>query len=93
MPETPVVAVVTPPAKLPLAPDPGAVNVTLAPETGLLPTSLTVTARAFVNAVEMVALCGVVPALVAIVAAAPTVMLKAELVAGVNPGPEEAASV
>ena len=39
----------------PEAPEPGAVNVTLTPETGLLPASLTVTARAFVKAVLIVA--------------------------------------
>ena len=37
-----VVAVVTPPASVPLAPLPGAVNVTVAPLTGLLPESFTV---------------------------------------------------
>jgi hypothetical protein len=37
-----VVAVFTPPANVPLAPLPGAVNVTVTPETGLLDASLTV---------------------------------------------------
>jgi hypothetical protein len=46
----------------PDAPDPGAVNVTFTPGTGLLPISFTVTARAFANAVLIVADCGVVPA-------------------------------
>ena len=51
---------------VPDAPDPGAVNVTLTPDTGLFPASLTVTASAFVNAVPIVVFCGVVPALAVI---------------------------
>ena len=47
--------------KTPEAPEPGAVNVTFTPDTGLLLASFTVTASAFANAVLMVALCGVVP--------------------------------
>src|SRR5438309_1173041 len=39
----------------PDAPDPGAVNVTFTPETGLLPASFTVTASAFAKAVLIVA--------------------------------------
>jgi hypothetical protein len=57
---TVIVAVLLP--KTPDAPDPGAVNVTFTPETGLLLASFTVTARAFANAVLTVADCGVVPA-------------------------------
>src|SRR5271169_822059 len=57
---------------LPDAPEPGAVNVTFTPETGLLPASFTVTARAFAKAVLIVALCGVVPAFAVIVAGGPT---------------------
>src|SRR5438046_150174 len=45
----------------PDTPDPGAVNVTLIPGTGLLPTSLKVTASAFANALLMIVVCGVVP--------------------------------
>ena len=41
--------------KAPDAADPGAVNVTLTPDTGLLPASLTVTARAFAKAMLTVA--------------------------------------
>jgi hypothetical protein len=37
-----VIAVLTPPANVPLAPLPGAVNVTVTPGTGLLEASLTV---------------------------------------------------
>jgi hypothetical protein len=50
----------------PDAPVPGAVNVTLTPDTGLLPASFTVTANGFVKAVLMVADCGLVPALAVI---------------------------
>src|SRR6266850_1920430 len=56
--------------KTPDAPDPGAVNVTFTPETGLLPASFTVTASAFAKAVLIVALCGV-PAVGVIVAGGP----------------------
>jgi hypothetical protein len=59
----------------PDAPDPGAVNVTFTPETGLLPASFTVTASAFAKAVLIVADCGVVPAFAVIVVGAPTVLV------------------
>src|SRR2546429_80005 len=68
----------------PDAPDPGAVNVTFTPETGLLPASFTVTASAFAKAVLIVADCGVVPAFAVIVVAAPTVFVS-EKFTGVNP--------
>jgi hypothetical protein len=42
---------------VPLAPLPGAVNVTVAPTTGLLLASFTVACSAVVNAVLIVALC------------------------------------
>jgi hypothetical protein len=60
---------------LPDAPEPGAVNVTFTPETGLLPASFTVTARAFAKAVLIVADCGVVPAFAVMEAGAPTVLV------------------
>ena len=47
----------------PDAPDPGAANATLIPETGLPPLSFNVTAGAFGKAVLMGVFCGVVPAL------------------------------
>src|SRR5207245_1552999 len=53
----------------PEAPDPGAVNVTFTPETGLLPASFTVTASALAKAVLTFADCGVVPAFAVIVVA------------------------
>jgi hypothetical protein len=70
---TVIVAVVL--LKVPDAPDPGAVNVTFTPETGLLPESFTVTERALVNAVLIVVDCGVVPAFAVIEEAAPTVLV------------------
>jgi hypothetical protein len=51
-----VVAVFTPPANVPLAPDPGAVNVTTTPPTGLPKASVTVASRFVANAAFTVAL-------------------------------------
>ena len=53
---------------------PGAVNVTLTPDSGLLPASLIVTAKGVPNAVVIVADCGVVPAFATIEAGAPAVL-------------------
>ena len=61
---------------LPDAPVPGAVKVTLIPDSGLLPASLTVTANALVKAVLIVADCGVVPAFAVIVEAAPELLVR-----------------
>src|SRR5882672_5114008 len=69
--------------KIPDAPDPGAVNVTFTPETGLLPASFTVTASALAKAVLIVADCGVVPEFAVIVVAAPAVFVN-EKFAGVT---------
>jgi hypothetical protein len=60
----------------PLAPVPGAVNVTLTPEMGLFEESFTVTARALAKTVLTVADCGVVPAFAVIVLAAPAVLVR-----------------
>jgi hypothetical protein len=60
----------------PEAPEVGAVNVTFTPETGLLPASRTVTARALANAVLIVADCGVVPGFALIDVAAPAVFVR-----------------
>jgi hypothetical protein len=68
----------------PEAPEPGAVNVTFTPEMGLLPASLTVTARALAKAVLTAADCGVVPAFAVIDAAAP-VRLVSEKFTEVSP--------
>jgi hypothetical protein len=60
----------------PDAPEPGAVNVTFTPDTGLLPASFTVTASAFAKAVLTAADCGVVPAFALIDEAGPAVLVK-----------------
>ena len=66
------VMVAVPLLKVPDAPEPGAVNITLTPDTGLLPASLTVTARALAKAVLTDADCGVVPVFAVIEEAAAT---------------------
>jgi hypothetical protein len=63
----------------PDAPDAGAVNVTFTPGTTLPPASFTVTANAFGKALLTVADCGVVPALAAIVEAAPGLFVSEKL--------------
>src|SRR5712692_9275749 len=68
----------------PDAPEPGAVNVTFTPLTGLFPASFTVTASALANAVLIVADCGVVPAFTVIVVAAPAVFVSEKFTV-VNP--------
>jgi hypothetical protein len=72
-----VVAVLTPPAKVPLAPLAGAVKVTTTPLTGLFPASVTAAIRAAANAVLIVALCGV-PLVAVTLAAGPAVLVKAK---------------
>src|SRR5207302_662289 len=69
-----VVAVFTPPAKVPLAPLPGAVNVTTTPFTGLLPASVTVATNGAPNAVLIDALCPE-PLVTTTFAAGPTVFV------------------
>src|SRR5271156_851770 len=80
-----VVAVLTPPAKVPLGPVVGAVNVTVTPLTGFEPLSSTVATRGAVNAVSMVAFCGV-PLVAAIDAGAPTVFVRLKLAGPEPPG-------
>lgn len=79
-----VVAVLTPPAKVPLAPLAGAVNVTVTPLTGLLKESLTVACSWVANAVLIVALCGV-PAVAETVAAAPAKFVSAKFAGEATP--------
>jgi hypothetical protein len=62
--------------KTPDAPEPGPVNVTFTPLTGLLPASLTVSANALAKAVLIVADCGVVPGFAVIDPAAPAVFVR-----------------
>src|SRR6266478_2125367 len=84
-----VIAVFAPPANVPLAPVcAGAVNVTVAPETGLLLASFTVACSAVVNAVLIVAVCGV-PA-VAVIAAGAAVLVRAKLAAVATPDADAA---
>src|SRR3954469_21288593 len=77
-------AVLTPPAKLPLAPRPGAVNVTVTPLTGFELLSLTVACNAEENAVLTAVVCGVPPELVTLVAA-PAVLVRLKLAAVPTP--------
>jgi hypothetical protein len=72
-----VVAVFTPPAKVPLAPLAGGVNVTTTPLTGLFPESVTVATRGAANAVLIVAFCPE-PLVTATFAAAPVKFVKAK---------------
>jgi len=72
-----VVAVLTPPANVPLAPLPGGVNVTTTPLTGLLPASVTVATRGAANAVLIVAFCGV-PLVAVTFAAGPAKFVRAK---------------
>jgi hypothetical protein len=69
------VAVVDPPVKVPLAPDDGAVKVTVAPFTGLLATSLTLAWKAVANAVPVAVLCGV-PLVAVMLAGAPATFVR-----------------
>ena len=78
-----VVAVLTPPANVPLAPDAGGVKVTTTPLTGLFPESVTVAANGAANAVLIAALCGV-PLVAATLAAAPALLVSTKF-AGVAP--------
>src|ERR1700686_295867 len=80
-----VIAVLTPPANVPLAPVcAGAVNVTVTPGTGLLLASFPVACSAVVNAVLIEALCGV-PAVAVTLAADPAVLVRAKLAAVATP--------
>ena len=64
VPEAFVTAVFWPPANEPLAPLPGAANVTVAPLTGLLPESRTSTVNGFPKGELSGALCGDPPVIV-----------------------------
>jgi len=78
-----VVAVFTPPAKVPLAPVVGGVNVTTTPLTGLFPASVTVATSGAAKAVLIAALCPE-PLVAATLAAAP-VLFVSEKFADVAP--------
>jgi len=86
-PEALVTAVFTQPAKVALAPEPGAVKVTVTPLTGLPPESFTVATRGAANAVLMAVLWPV--PLVAVIEAGVDAVLVSEKLAGVaTPGAE-----
>src|SRR5580698_9838049 len=89
MPEALVVtvAVSDAPGNVPLGPELGAVNVTIAAGTGLLPESVTSTERAFANAVLMGALWGLPPA-ITMAAGSPTMLVSPRL-AGPKPKTEK----
>jgi hypothetical protein len=86
-----VVAVFTPPANVPLAPVPGAVNVTTTPLTGLFPASVTVATSGAVNAALIVALCPE-PLVTVTFAAGPTRLVRAKF-AGVETPLTDAATL
>ena len=75
---TPVPLAVPVPANVPLAPFPGAVNVTVTPLNALPLASFTVACSPVVNAVFTVALCGV-PAVAVTLAAAPALFVRLKL--------------
>jgi hypothetical protein len=79
-----VVAVFTPPANVPLAPLPGAVNVTNTPLTGLFPASVTVATKGAPNAVLIAALCPD-PLVTATLAAGPTLFVSEKLAGVATP--------
>jgi hypothetical protein len=86
-----VTAVFTPPANVPLAPLPGATNVTVAPLTGLFRESSTVACSCVANAVFTVALCDV-PTVAVMLAGGPARLVK-EKFAGVDTPVTVAATV
>jgi hypothetical protein len=80
-----VVAVFAPPANVPLGPVcAGAANVTITPETGLVPASFTVTCSCDAKAALTVALCGVPPEAV-MLAGAPAVFVSEKLAGAATP--------
>ena len=72
------VVVAVPFAKVPLAPLPGAVNVTVTPLTALFPASFTVACSGVTNGVLIAALCGV-PKVAVMLAAAPARLVNEKL--------------
>jgi hypothetical protein len=91
IPAVSVVAVLTPPANVPPAPDEGAENVTTTLLTAFPDESRTVAAILVPNAVFTCVLCGV-PAVAAMLAAGPGVFVNTKF-AGVTPPPTDAVTV
>src|SRR5437016_2093930 len=83
-PDAFVVAVFAPPAKLPLAPLLGGVNVTVTPLTGFPLASLTVTTKGAGKGVLIAALCGV-PLVAVILAGDPGVFVNEKLAVPIIP--------
>jgi hypothetical protein len=79
-----VVAVFTPPAKVPLAPVDGTSNVTVTPLTGFCPPSNTVATNGAPNVVLTDALCGV-PLVAVIDTSAPVIFVSVKLAADDTP--------
>ena len=73
-----------PVAKLALAPEPGAVKVTVTPLSGFPPESFTVACNAEPNAVLITAVCGV-PAVAVMDEALPAVLVRAKLAEPLTP--------
>ena len=86
-----VVAVLTPPAKLPLAPLAGGVKVTVTPEAGKPPVPVTVATRGAANWAFTVALCG--EPLVTTMVVGTTAVFVSEKLAGLATPETEAATV
>ena len=84
MPDALVVAVLFPPAKIPLAPVLGAVNVTVTPLSGFPLASVTVATSGAPNAASSFALCGV-PLVAVILVGDPAVFVNEKLAAPVIP--------
>lgn len=87
IPNESVTAVFTPPAKVPLAPEFGAVKVTVTFRIGLLEASLTRARRFAANEVPTCALCEFPPTAV-ITAAGPGVLVRLKIAGVVTPGAE-----
>ena len=83
-PDAFVVAVSPPAAKVPLAPLPGVVNVTVTPLTGLPPASFTITASGAANALLIGTICGV-PLVAVVLAGGPSVFVSEKFAVAVTP--------
>ena len=83
-PDAFVVAVFPPTAKVPLAPLPGAVNVTVAPLTGFPPASLTIAASGAAKALLIAPICGI-PLVAVMLAVGPSVFVSEKFAVAVTP--------
>jgi hypothetical protein len=83
-PDAFVVAMFPPTAKVPLAPLPGGVNVTVAPLTGFPPASFTITASGAANATLIAPSCPV-PLVAMVLAGGPSVFVNEKFAVAVTP--------